>query len=66
MTFAVSLFTRPAMLASSFVSGEPSYSLLALPVVMVTVAGLTVRVPFSVVTFVKYAVLSSPALFLIT
>ena len=45
VTFAVSLFTRPAMLASSFVSGVPSYSLLALSVVMVTVAGLTVRVP---------------------
>ena len=42
------------------------YILLVSFAVTVTAFGATVRVPFAVVTFVKYAVLSSPALFLIT
>ena len=38
--------------------GVPSYSLDLDSVVMVTAAGLTVRVPFTVLTFVKYPVTS--------
>ena len=64
VTVAVSPFTRPVILASAFVSAVPSYSLLALPVVIVTDALFTVSVPLTFFTFVKLAVLFSPAAFL--
>ena len=66
VTAAVSLFTRPAIDASPFVSAVPSYALLSDPVVIVTGAGLTVSLPSTVVILVKFAVLSSPAAFLMT
>ena len=56
VTAAVSPLTRPLMAASAFVSSEPSYSFAAEPVVIVTSAGVTVRVPLTVVMFVKEAV----------
>ena len=55
----------PVIPASSFVSGVPSYALLAEPVVIVTAFLFTVSFPASVCTFVKLLVLSSPAAFLI-
>ena len=60
VTAAVSPFLRPVMFASSFVSGVPSYSFAALPVVIVTGAFLTVSVPGTFSTLVKFAVLSTP------
>ena len=66
VTVAVSLFTRPSMLASAFVSAVPSYALLSEPVVIVTGACSTVSVPPAFFTFVKLSVLFSPAAFLIT
>ena len=46
--------TKPEMLPAA-VSGSPSYSLLAVPVVIVSVAGVTARVPSDFV-FVVYIV----------
>ena len=66
VTSAVSSFTRPVIVASLSVSADPSYALLALPVVTVTGALLTVRVPLISAIFLKFEVLSSPAAFLIT
>ena len=57
---AVSLFTRPVMVASSFVRAVPSYSFSAEPVVTVRAALVTVRVPSTVSTPVKLAVTSLP------
>ena len=49
VTAAVSPFTRPVMPADAFVSGAPSYSFVALPVLIVTGAFVTVSVPASAV-----------------
>ena len=61
VTAAVSPFTRPVMEASALVSGVPSYSLAADPVVTAAGAGVTVSVPFSVRILVKLAVTSFPS-----
>ena len=45
VTTALSPFTSPSMDASSFVKADPSYSLLAEPVVIVTGAGVIFNVP---------------------
>ena len=66
VTTAVSPETKPSIEVSETVRAEPSYSLLPLSVVMVTVFGVTVSAPGTVITLVKLAVLSLPSASLIT
>ena len=47
VTWLSSALARPEMDASELVSGVPSYTFCAEPVVTVTEAGVTVRVPRS-------------------
>ena len=64
VTSALSPSASPVIAASGFLRASPLYSLLSDPVVTVTVLGFTVSIPSAVLTFVKFAVLSSPSAFL--
>ena len=65
VTVAVSPLTRPVIFASALVRAVPSYSFSSLPVVTVTSAFSTVRVPGTLVTLVNSSVLSLPSASLI-
>ena len=65
VTVAVLPFTRPVIFASALVRAVPSYSFSSLPVVTVTSAFSTVRVPGTFVTLVNSSVLSLPSASLI-
>ena len=62
----VSPSTIPSTDTSLLTRSVPSYGLDALPVLIVTALGITVSVPSTVTTLVKFFVLSFPSLSLMT